>query len=194
MNKMNKTKTVKINIEQDSVSFDRGNNNEKFNLTVTYNNIGKNSYNITTENNTGNNNSNNTNKMKNDSTFKNQTAIIPTKTKLRQKFKKNKFQKKNNKNIKKVKFVEKVDIIKVECWKQYNLEQTAEETDFFDSYLDDFQYNMSIDDKTKSNTMKNKGDGNSKNKSKKGGKNFNNKNNVKGKGKKVNYTCVCIVI
>ena len=42
--------------------------------------------------------------------------------------------------------------------------------------------------------MKNKGDGNSKKKSNKGRKNVINKNNVKDKGKKVNYTCVCVII
>ena len=105
---MNKTKTVKIKTEQDSVSFDRGKNNDILNLTVTYNNIGKNLFNITTDNNTGNNNSNNTNKMKNDSTFKNQTAIIPTKNKLRQKYKKNKYKKKITKISKKLNLSKKL--------------------------------------------------------------------------------------
>ena len=34
----------------------------------------------------------------------------------------NKNKKNPNKNTKKVKFIEKIDIIKVECWKKYNLE------------------------------------------------------------------------
>ena len=38
----------------------------------------------------------------------------------------NKKKEKNN-NIKKVKFNEYIDFINVECWKMYNIEQTAEE-------------------------------------------------------------------
>ena len=58
----------------------------------------------------------------------------PKKTKTAKKIKKS-----PNKNEKKVKFTDKIDIIKVECWKKYNLEQTADECEFIDDYLDDFE-------------------------------------------------------
>ena len=109
--------------------------------------------------------------------------------------KKNKSPKKNkegsNKSKKKVKFTDKVDIIKVECWKKYNLEQTADECEYIDDYLDDFE---SGETGKSNNSNKN----NDKNKSnKEGDKNDTKNNHRKNKGnkpKKGNYTCVCNII
>ena len=108
----------------------------------------------------------------------------------------NKNKKTANKNNKKVKFIEKIDIIKVECWKKYNLEQTADECDFFYNYLEDFEY--SNNDKKETNTNKNKNSNKNKNnndnKNNNNKKNKNNPNNNRNKGKKGNFTCACIII
>ena len=109
--------------------------------------------------------------------------------------KKTKSPKKNkevsNKNKKRVKFTDKVDIIKVECWKKYNLEQTADECEYLDDYLDDFENGVT----SKSNNNSNKN--NDKNNNKEGEKNEIKNNHRKNKGnkpKKGNYTCVCNII
>ena len=70
---------------------------------------------------------------------------------------------------KKVKFNKEIIIIDVECWKKYNLEQTADEN--FDDYLDEIQN----DDKNDSQNKKEK------------------KNNQKNKSKDT-ITCTCIII
>ena len=97
----------------------------------------------------------------------------------------NKNKKNQNKNNKKVKFIDKVDIIKVECWKQYNLEQTADEVEYVEDYLDESEG----DNKDKKSTTNTNTDNKNIKKNKR-----ENKDNNKGKGKKKNYTCVCNII
>ena len=58
-----------------------------------------------------------------------------------------------NKNSKKVKFSDKVEIIDVECWKKYNLEQTADEN--IENYLEELERNDEQETK-KSKNSKNK--------------------------------------
>ena len=58
-----------------------------------------------------------------------------------------------NKNSKKVKFSDKVEIIDVECWKKYNLEQTADEN--IEDYLEELERNEEQETK-KSKNSKNK--------------------------------------
>ena len=58
-----------------------------------------------------------------------------------------------NKNSKKVNFSDKVEIIDVECWKKYNLEQTADEN--IENYLEDLERNEEQETK-KSKTNKSK--------------------------------------
>ena len=109
------------------------------------------------------------------------------KNKITKKKSPNKNKKNPNKNTKKVKFIEKIDIIKVECWKKYNLEQTAEEVEYPDDYLDDFEL-ATDDNKTKANSNidKNKTNDNKKNRI--------NRNNKNGKGKKKKFSCACNII
>jgi len=118
----------------------------------------------------------------------------PKKTKTSKKVKKS-----PNKNGKKVKFIDKIDIIKVECWKKYNLEQTADECEFIDDYFDDFESgthntNSTCDNK---NGVNNKNKNSNKNDNDKNN-NDRNKNNKRVKGnnnkQKKNYTCVCNII
>ena len=75
---------------------------------------------------------------------------------------------------KKVKINDKVDIIDVECWKKYNLEQTADEN--FEEFL-----KMEYENE---------------NKEENGNKNDkNNKKNIKRvKGRNGNVSCTCIII
>ena len=76
-----------------------------------------------------------------------------------------------------VKFKEKPIIIEVECWKQYNLEQTADEN--FENYIDEI---MEKDNKENKDIKDNK-------------ENNNNGNNKKrSKGKSENITCTCHII
>ena len=118
----------------------------------------------------------------------------PKKTKTAKKIKKS-----PNKNEKKVRFTEKIDIIKVECWKKYNLEQTADECEFIDDYLDDFE---SGSHNNNNSTGDNKNGNNNKNKSSNKNDNDKDKNSndkskrVKGNNnkQKKNYTCVCNII
>ena len=100
------------------------------------------------------------------------------KNKMTKKKSPNKNKKNPNKNTKKVTFIEKIEIIKIECWKKYNLEQTADEVDFPDDYLDDFEL-AADDNKTKANVNTDKNKTN---------------DNKKGKGKKKNFSCVCNII
>ena len=80
-------------------------------------------------------------------------------------------------NSKKVKINDKVDIIDVESWKKYNLEQTADEN--FEELL-----KMEYENEKKEET----GDKNDKN-------NANNKKNIKRvKGRNGNVSCTCIII
>ena len=58
-----------------------------------------------------------------------------------------------NKNSKKVKFSDKVEIIDVESWKKYNLEQTADEN--IENYLEELERNEEQETK-KSKNSKNK--------------------------------------
>ena len=58
-----------------------------------------------------------------------------------------------NKNSKKVKISDKVEIIDVECWKKYNLEQTADEN--IENYLEELERNEEQETK-KSKNSKNK--------------------------------------
>ena len=104
----------------------------------------------------------------------------PKKTKPNKKSKTPKKNKKHHsKNNKKVKFKEKVDIVKVECWKQYNLEQTADENEYFDEYMDDIE-NGNSNDKKNNNDKGN--DKNDKNDNKNDNKN-ENKNDNKSENK-----------
>lgn len=82
----------------------------------------------------------------------------------------------NNNNItkeikkKRVKFIDKITFIDVECWKKYNVEQTADE-----NYYD------GNDDEEDESEAKNE-------------TNDKNNNNKKRKNKKDNVVCTCIVI
>lgn len=183
---MNKVKNLKINqLDPELISIDVEKSN-KINQSITNNNM-------------SNNDSINT--------IENKPSIKKTKSKLnsptaikgqntnKKKNSPNKNKKIANKNNKKVKFIEKIDIIKIECWKKYNLEQTADECDFFDNYLEDFE--NPNDEKKETNTNKNKNSNKNKNNNNKNNnskKNKNNLNNNRNKGKKGNFTCVCIII
>ena len=68
-------------------------------------------------------------------------------------------EKDNNNNTKKVKFNENVDFINVECWKMYNIEQTADENFeafFIDNEKDDKE-NLNKEEEKNNNKKKNKG-------------------------------------
>ena len=83
-------------------------------------------------------------------------------------------------NSKKVKINDKVDIIDVESWKKYNLEQTADEN--FEEFL-----KMEYENENKEETG-DKNDKNDKN-------NANNKKNIKRvRGRNGNVSCTCIII
>ena len=76
-------------------------------------------------------------------------------------------------NSKKVKINKKIEIIDVECWKQYNIEQTAEEN------LEEFLI-LEYEKKKKEEEEK---------------KNNNNENKIKRlRGKEENISCTCIII
>ena len=186
---MKKNKVPKLdNIDRDLVSVDETKSNE----SIINNNI-NNRYSI-----------NNTDNGPKPSIRKTKTAKVNS-PKREKKSKKNKSPNRTHKNPKnsdkKVKFKEKVDIVKVECWKQYNLEQTADECEFIDDILEDFEIDNNDKgnnkDKDKNDKKNDKNDKNNKNDKKNekpaGGRNRTN-NNKKGKGKKGNYTCTCIII
>ena len=83
-----------------------------------------------------------------------------------------------NKPVKHVKFLDKIDIVKIECWKKYNLEQTADEN---------------LDELFEDNTPKQKNSMQAKNND----KNNNNNNNNSSKKKKIknsNISCACMII
>ena len=129
---MNKNKGLKLdNNEKDFVSID----DIKSNQSILNNSI-NNNYSI-----------DNTDNGLKPSIRKTKTSKA-TSPKKEKKNKKNQTQKinKNYKtnNDKKVKFTDKVDIVKVECWKQYNLEQTADECEYGDDYLDVFENECSF--------------------------------------------------
>ena len=72
----------------------------------------------------------------------------------------------NNNNVtndikkKRVKFIDKITIIDVECWKKYNMEQTADEN-FYDNNEDeeeDVEVKNETNDKTNNKKKKNKKD------------------------------------
>ena len=75
------------------------------------------------------------------------------------------------KNTKKVKFDNNVVFIDVECWKQFNYEQTADEN--FDAYFMDYKN----EDKETPNKDKK-----------------NNTDNKKNKEKRNNVSCTCNII
>ena len=75
---------------------------------------------------------------------------------------------------KKVKINDKVDIIDVECWKKYNLEQTADEN--FEEFL-----KMEYENENKEEN----GNKNDKN---------NKKNNKRVRSKNGNVSCTCIIL
>ena len=126
-------------------------------------------------------NSNKREKKMESKSFKNlrsSIAFIPSSTskkKLEKKLKQidssvNKNIKENTKsNTKKVKFNKNITIIDVECWKQYNLEQTADEHE-------DIEEEEEEDDKKKKKEKKKK----------KNDKRINDKNN--------NIACTCLII
>ena len=147
----------------------------------------------------GNNNNyyiNNTDNSVHPSIRKTKTTKLPKKDKNNKRIKSPHRAKKNKKNGKKVKFIEKVDIVKVECWKKYNLEQTADECELVDDFLDEIDSSKSNNKGNNNNVKDNKDDkNNNKNDNKKKEKTRNKNNNNKlCKGKKGNYTCVCIII
>ena len=82
----------------------------------------------------------------------------------------------NNNNItkeikkKRVKFIDKITFIDVECWKKYNVEQTADEN----------YYDVNDDEEDESEAKNETND--------------KNNNNKKRKNKKDNVVCTCIVI
>ena len=92
--------------------------------------------------------------------------------------KENKYFKKQNSeqitNIKKVKINKKIEIIDVECWKQYNLEHTADEN------LEEFLI-MEYENNKKKEEEKNKNN-----------KNVNNIKRVRGKEGTISCTCIII--
>ena len=179
---MNKNKDLKLdNIDKDFISVD----DEKGNQSITNNN-----YSI--------NNTDNGLKPPIRKT-KTSKAISPKKEKNKSKKCKspNRTKKTNESNDKKVKFKEKVDIIKVECWKQYNIEQTAEECEYIDDFLDDDKTGNTQGKNKDKDKDNNKNDKKSDNEDKKKEKNKdrrNRNNNRNTKGKKGNYTCTCIII
>ena len=75
----------------------------------------------------------------------------------------------SNKNSKKVRISDKVEIIDVECWKKYNLEQTADEN--IENYLEE------LERKDEQETKKSK-----------------NSKNKRTKSKTDNVFCTCILI
>ena len=75
-----------------------------------------------------------------------------------------------NNNSRKVKFNDKIEFIEVECWKSYNLEQTADEN--FDAFFMD---------------------GEKEDKENKDNKNKEDKNKKRNKDKG-NISCTCIII
>ncbi len=101
---------------------------------------------------------------------KSKTLRNSTKTKLKKSIKKS--RKEVIERTRKVKFIDEAVIIDVECWKRYNLEQTADEN--FDAFFMDFDK----EDKDNSN---------------KGNRN-NTNGNKKLKDRKDNVSCTCNII
>ena len=133
---------------------------------------------------TGENNFNNINNKKENKDNDNSGKIKKSKT-LRSSVKMKKKAKNHHRSSsceaimhsKKVKINDKVDIIDVESWKKYNLEQTADEN--FEEFL-----KMEYENEKKEET----GDKNDKN-------NTNNKKNIKKvRGRNGNVSCTCIII
>ena len=85
-------------------------------------------------------------------------------------------QKNPDKPTKHVKFLDKIDIVKIECWKKYNLEQTADEN--LEELFED-------NDNNKSNSQNKKNDNRS---------NYNNNPSKNKKAKPSNITCTCIIV
>ena len=185
---MNKNKDLKLdNIDQDLLSVD----NNKTNNSLT--------------DNTNTNTMNNIETSTKPPIRKTKTTRpgSPKKHKDNKGNKSPKSKKNRNKRSKKVRFKEKVDIVKVECWKQYNLEQTAEECEYADDYLEDFESGTTMDTKNeKSNTNKEEeknkksDDKNKKEEEKKSTPKIKNRNkkNPHCKPKKGNFVCTCNII
>ena len=129
---------------------------------------------------------------------KTKTTRASSSSKHRQNKRKNspkKIKKSPNKNGKKVKFIEKIDIVKVECWKKYNLEQTADECEFLDDYLNEFDNGNSNNTTTSNNANNSKKNNSNKNDDKNENNTKNKDRKNKGnKQKKGNYTCTCNII
>ena len=102
----------------------------------------------------------------------------------------------SNGSDKKVKFKDKVDIVKVECWKKYNLEQTADEKEYLEEDLEDFTDGTNDNDNksaTNANSTNDKNNSSNKNETNKNENNKGaNKRNIKQK--KGNYTCICNIL
>ena len=97
----------------------------------------------------------------------------------------------SNGSDKKVKFKDKIDIVKVECWKKYNLEQTPDENEYLEEDLEDFTGGTN-DNKstTNANSTNDKSNNSNKNETNKNENNKGaNKRNIKQK--KGKYTCAC---
>ena len=185
---MNKKKDLKLdNIDQDFLSVDNNKTNNSF------------------TDNTNNNAMNNIETSTKPSIRKTKTTR-PGSPKKHRDNKGNKSPKNNKKNrnkrSKKVRFKEKVDIIKDECWKQYNLEQTAEECEYPDDYLEEFESGTTMDTKNeKSNSNKDEeknkksDDKSKKEEDKKNTPKIKNRNkNQNCKLKKCNFVCTCNII
>ena len=75
----------------------------------------------------------------------------------------------SKKNSKKVKIIDNIEIINVECWKKYNMEQNVD--DNIEDYLEEIERNEELNNKKP--------------------KNINNK---RSKSKTENVTCTCVLI
>ena len=75
----------------------------------------------------------------------------------------------SKKNSKKVKIIDNIEIIDVECWKKYNLEQTVD--DNIEDYLEEIERNEELNNKKSKNS-----------------------NNKRTKSKTENVTCSCVLI
>ena len=127
------------------------------------------------EENKNNNNPKNSGKIK-----KSKTLRSSVKMKKKEKEKKHTRKSSCNEiiNSKKVKINSNVEIIDVESWKQYNLEQTADEN---------FEELLKIEYENEKEEKENGNKNNTNNK--------NNKNNVRRvKGRQGNVSCTCIII
>jgi hypothetical protein len=124
------------------------------------------------------------------------TKALSRKKTLQKKKSPRKKKKISNGSDKKVKFKDKIDIVKVECWKKYNLEQTADEKEYLEEDLEDFIGGTNGNDNkstTNVNSTNEKSNNSNKNETNKNENNKGaNKRNINQK--KGNYTCICNIL